>query len=190
MEPGVKAAFLDRDGVINRDVGYIHRREDFLFLPGIFESCAHLQAAQYRLFVVTNQGGIAKGLFTESQMRALHGWMEEQFLQRGIRIEKVYHCPHHPDGIHAELAGPCECRKPKPGMILSAQSEFGVDLRRSVLVGNRESDIEAGIAGGVGTTILVEEDTVAPVTKASLVVRSVAELSGRIAELAAERVES
>jgi D-glycero-D-manno-heptose 1,7-bisphosphate phosphatase len=183
----VKAAFLDRDGVINRDVGYIHRCEDFQFIPGIFESCQQLQAADYRLFVVTNQGGIAKGLYTQRQMQALHGWMEEQLLRRGIRIEKVYHCPHHPDGIVPDLAGPCECRKPKPGMILTARSEFGVDLRNSLLVGNRESDIEAGIAGGVGITVLVDEESSAPVTKASIVVRSVLELSGRIAELALER---
>lgn len=186
----MKAAFLDRDGVINRDVGYIHRWEDFQFLPGIFETCTQLQAAGFRLFVVTNQGGIARGLFTSSQMHAVHEWMEEQFRQRGIRIEKVYHCPHHPEGIFADLIGPCECRKPKPGMILSAQSEFGVDLQRSVLVGNRESDIEAGIAGGVGITVLVEEEAPAPHTRASLVVRSVAELSGRIAELAIVRTQS
>jgi D-glycero-D-manno-heptose 1,7-bisphosphate phosphatase len=176
----VKAAFLDRDGVINRDLGYIHRVEDFQFLPGVFECCAGLQAEGYRLFVVTNQAGIAKGLYTQPQMHALHEWMAGQFRRRGIAIEKVYHCPHHPEGIVPGFTAVCECRKPKPGMLLSAQAEFGVDLAQSLLVGNRESDIEAGLAAGVATTILVEEESPPQPTRASLVVRSLTELPERL----------
>jgi D-glycero-D-manno-heptose 1,7-bisphosphate phosphatase len=180
----LKAAFLDRDGVINRDVGYIHRVDDFEFIPGIFDSCARLMADGYRLFVVTNQGGIAKGFYTEAQMQMLHDWMEGQFRVQGIRIDRIFHCPHHPAGSVPDFAVPCECRKPKPGMILSAQAQFGLDLSRSLLVGNQESDIEAGIAGGVGTTILVDEDGVGAASKASHVVRSLLDLPQRLAALA------
>lgn len=178
----MKAAFLDRDGVINRDLGYIHRVEDFQFLPGVFECCAELQAAGFRLFVITNQAGIAKGLYTPPQMHALHGWMAEQFRQRGIAIEKVYHCPHHPAGIVPGFTAVCECRKPKPGMLLSAQAEFGMDLAQSLLVGNQESDIEAGLAAGVATTILVDEESPPRATQASVVVRSLVELPEKLAQ--------
>ena len=178
----MKAAFLDRDGVINRDLGYIHRVADFQFLPGIFECCAELQAGGFRLFVVTNQAGIAKGLYTRPQMDALHLWMTGEFGQRGIAIEKVFHCPHHPEGIVSGFAGECACRKPKPGMILTAQAEYGVDLAHSLLVGNRESDIEAGLAAGVATTILVEEEVPVLETRASLVVRSTGEIPARLEE--------
>ncbi len=176
----MKAAFLDRDGVINRDLGYIHRVQDFQFMPGIFDACAGLQMAGYRLFVVTNQAGIAKGLYTREQMDGLHAWMIEQFAMRGIRFEKVYHCPHHPAGIVAPYAGLCECRKPKPGMILTAREEFGVDLGKSLLVGNAESDIEAALAAGLPTTVLIDEEPVPRTTKAGVVIRSMGELPERL----------
>lgn len=177
----MKAAFLDRDGVINRDLGYIHRVEDFHFMPGIFKACAGLQEAGFRLFVVTNQAGIAKGFYTPEQMHTLHAWMREQLGLRGIRIEKVYHCPHHPAGIVPEYAGSCVCRKPKPGMLLAARDEFGVDLANSLMVGNAESDIEAGRAAGVAATILVDGEPLPRPTQASVVMRSMIDLPGWLA---------
>jgi D-glycero-D-manno-heptose 1,7-bisphosphate phosphatase len=176
----VKAAFLDRDGVINRDLGYIHKVQDFQFMPGIFEACDGLQSAGYRLFVVTNQAGIAKGLYTQAQMDGLHAWMVEQFGLRGIRFEKVYHCPHHPAGIVEPYAGTCECRKPKPGMLFAAREEFGVDLAQSLLVGNAESDIEAALAAGLPTTVLIDEEPVPRTTKAGVVIRTMGELPERL----------
>jgi D-glycero-D-manno-heptose 1,7-bisphosphate phosphatase len=172
----VKAAFLDRDGIINRDLGYIHRVQDFHFMPGIFEACAGLLDAGYRLFVVTNQAGIAKGFYTPEQMHTLHAWMSEQLGLRGVHIEKVYHCPHHPAGIVPQYAGGCACRKPKPGMLLAARDEFGVDLAHSLIVGNAETDIEAGRAAGVAATILVDEEPLPRPTQASVVMRSMSEL--------------
>ena len=175
----MKAAFLDRDGIINRDSGYVHRIEDVHFLPGIFELCAALRGAGYRLMVVTNQAGIARGIYTLEQMHTLHAWMREQFGLRGAPLAAVYFCPHHPQGVVPEFTRVCECRKPKPGMLLKARDEHGVDLAASLLLGNQETDIGAGIAAGVGTTVLYAEG-MPPTTRATLVVRTLEELPGRI----------
>jgi D-glycero-D-manno-heptose 1,7-bisphosphate phosphatase len=175
----VKAAFLDRDGVINRDTGYVHRIEDVHFLPGIFEMCAALHGAGYRLMVVTNQAGIARGIYTLGEMHALHAWMREQFGLRGAPLTGIYFCPHHPEGVVPEFSRACECRKPKPGMILRARDEHGVDLAASLLVGNQETDIGAGIAAGVGLTVLFA-DGMPPTTRAKMVVRSLEELPPRL----------
>ena len=100
----MKAAFLDRDGIINRDSGFVYRVEDFHFLPGIFELCAGLHGAGYRLMVVTNQSGIARGKYTVEQMHALHAWMREQFGLRGVPLAAIYYCPHHPEGCSGRAA--------------------------------------------------------------------------------------
>jgi len=170
---------MDRDGIVNRDAGYVHRIEDFHFLPGIFELCAALHGAGYRLMVVTNQAGIARGIYTLEQMHALHAWMREQFGLRGAPLAAVYYCPHHPQGVVPEFARACECRKPKPGMIFQARDEHGVDLAASLLLGNQETDIGAGIAAGVGTTVLYAEG-MPPTTRATFVVRSLEELPRRL----------
>jgi D-glycero-D-manno-heptose 1,7-bisphosphate phosphatase len=175
----VKAAFLDRDGIINRDTGYVYRIEDFDFLPGIFELCAALHGAGYRLMVVTNQAGIARGIYTPDQMHMLHAWMREQFGLRGTPLAAIYFCPHHPEGVVPEFSRLCDCRKPKPGMILRARDEHGVDLAASLLLGNQETDIGAGIAAGVGTTVLLAQG-MPPTTRATLVLRSLAELPRRL----------
>lgn len=138
------ALFLDRDGVVNVEKNYLYRVGDFEFLDGIFELCARFRSAGYAIVVVTNQAGIARGYYTEDDVAVLHDWMLERFLERGIPIAGVYHCPHHP-----EFSGPCPCRKPEPGMILRARDELGLDLSGSVLLGDKESDVEAGRRAGI-----------------------------------------
>jgi len=144
-----KAVFVDRDGVINIDYGHVHKKENFHFFDGIFEVLKWFEDNGYLIIVVTNQAGIAKGLYTEQEFLSLTDWMIEKFREKGITINKVYYCPHHPD-----YTGDCECRKPKPGMILRAKEEFGIDLGLSVLIGDKESDVEAGLRAGVGKIFL------------------------------------
>jgi len=147
------ALFLDRDGVINVDTDYLYRIEEFEFIDGIFELCAAYQARGYLIVVVTNQSGIARGRYSEADFARLSAWMVDAFAERGIRIAGVYHCPHHP-----EVTGPCACRKPEPGMLLQAAAELGIDLERSVMVGDKERDIIAAHRAGVKETYLFAED--------------------------------
>ncbi len=139
-----KALFIDRDGVINVDKVHVFLKEDFEFNPGIFDLCRKFSDDGYLIIVITNQAGIAKGIYTEDVFLKLTDWMIGEFKKNGITISKVYYCPHHPD-----ITGPCECRKPKPGMILIAREEFDLDLSISVLIGDMESDLQAGRNAGI-----------------------------------------
>jgi len=140
----MKALFLDRDGVINIDKHHVIRKEDFEFSQGIFDLCKEYSHAGYLIIVLTNQAGIAKGFYSEADFLQLTTWMIDQFLAWGITISKVYYCPHHPD-----ITGPCECRKPNPGMITKAVKDFDLDINECVLIGDKESDIEAGRRAGI-----------------------------------------
>ena len=144
------AVFLDRDGVINRESNYVHRIEDFHFIEGVFDACREMQRSGYRLVVITNQAGIARGYYSEDDYRVLTDWMLEQFCTQGITITGVYYCPHHPVHGLGEYRRACDCRKPAPGMITRAAREHDLDLARSALVGDKLSDIGAGRAAGVG----------------------------------------
>ena len=139
-----KALFLDRDGVINKEKNYVFKIEDFEFIDGIFDFCEYFLRKDYLIFVITNQAGIARGFYTPDDYSTLTDWMVAQFSKRNIYISKVYHCPHHPD-----ITGPCDCRKPNPGMILQAAEEFNLDLKDSVLVGDYEHDLKAGENAGI-----------------------------------------
>jgi D-glycero-D-manno-heptose 1,7-bisphosphate phosphatase len=145
-----KALFLDRDGVINVDKKYAWRIEDFEFVPGIFELCRTAQAVGLLPIVVTNQAGIGRGFYTEQDFLALTEWMLGEFRAQGIGIGRVYHCPYHPTEGLGEYRRESPDRKPNPGMILRAKLDFALDLSRSVLVGDKDSDIDAGRAAGVG----------------------------------------
>jgi len=145
-----KALFLDRDGVINIDKHHVYKISDFDFVEGIFDLCQKYQHLGYLIIVITNQAGIAKGYYTESDFAILTDWMINEFKLRGIKISKVYYCPHHPD-----FTTPCDCRKPNPGMILAAQKEFDINLAESVLIGDKDSDIEAGRRAGIAKLIKV-----------------------------------
>jgi D-glycero-D-manno-heptose 1,7-bisphosphate phosphatase len=139
-----KALFIDRDGVINIDKVHVYRKEEFEFTPGIYDLCRKYSDAGFLIIVITNQAGIAKGIYTENDFLKLTEWMTGEFKRNRIIISNVYFCPHHPD-----ITGPCECRKPKPGMILRAKEEFELDLSRSVLIGDKESDLQAGRNAGI-----------------------------------------
>ena len=160
-----KALFLDRDGVINIEKDYLYKIEDFEFIDGIFELCRYYQKLGYLIIVVTNQSGIARRYYNEKDFNILTSWMIEQFSKNGIELSKVYFCPHHPS-----ISGDCECRKPKSGMLLEAQKEFNIDLENSILVGDKERDIEAGIGAGVKTTYLFDETEKISNSKATKIV--------------------
>ena len=145
-----KALFLDRDGVINIEKNYLYKISEFEFIDGIFDVCRYFQKLDYFIVVITNQAGIARGLYTEDDFIKLNNWMIGEFKSNNINITKVYYCPHHP-----EFGVECECRKPRPGMILRAKAEIGIDLQNSILVGDKISDVEAGINAGVGRNYLI-----------------------------------
>ncbi len=150
-----RALFLDRDGVINKEKRYVHRKEDFEFIDGVFAACRQARAMGYKLVVISNQAGIARGYYSTADFHALNGWMLERFSEQGVIIDGVYFCPHHPTAGVGEYLSDCRCRKPEPGMILQAADELDIDLAASAVVGDKLSDIEAGIRAGVGTCILV-----------------------------------
>lgn len=145
-----KGLFLDRDGVINVDKNYVYKIEDFEFIDSIFEIALEYQKKGFLIFVITNQAGIARGFYTEKGFIDLTNWMADKFKEKGVIVTKVYFCPHHPD-----FTGECQCRKPNPGMILQAQREFDIDLVNSVLIGDKQSDIQAGKNAGISNLYLI-----------------------------------
>lgn len=148
--PIKKAIFLDRDGVINKEKIHLFRVEDFEFIDGVFDACRCFISQGFLIVIITNQAGIAKGYYTESDYNILTDWMLERFIENGVYISGVYHCPHHPD-----FTGLCQCRKPAPGMILRAAGELGINLAESLLVGDKFSDVEAGRAAGIAGNFLI-----------------------------------
>lgn len=157
-----KALFLDRDGVINVDHGYVHRPEDTEWVPGIFELCAMAQRAGYLLVVVTNQAGIARGYYSVDDFIAFAAWMHDEFARRQIPLLATYYCPHHPVEGVGDYRVECLCRKPQPGMILAAKERFALKLNHSLLAGDKASDLEAGRAAGVSRGVLVMGHRVPP----------------------------
>jgi len=147
-----KALFLDRDGTVNIEREYVFRKEDFEFQPGIFELIREYIKEGYLIFIITNQSGIARGLYSENEYLQLNEWMINKFAQEDILIEKVYHCPHHPD-----FTGDCNCRKPKPGLILQAIETFNIDPTESVLIGDTERDLEAGKKAGITKNYFIQD---------------------------------
>lgn len=143
------AVFFDRDGVLNRDVGYPHRPGQIEWTPGAAEAIKAATAAGRRVFVVTNQSGVARGYFDEAAVQALHGWMAETLAAQGASIDGFAYCPHHPEGVVQGYARACDCRKPAPGMILRLIAEHDLDPARSLLIGDKASDMEAARRAGV-----------------------------------------
>ena len=143
-----KAIFLDRDGTINKHIGFLRRLDEFELLPGVAEAIKIINSSGYLTIVITNQPVIARGEVTTSQLQEIHNKMETLLGQAGAYIDGLYYCPHHPhkgyDGEVPELKIDCECRKPKPGMILKAAKDFNIDLRQSWMIGDGENDIGAG----------------------------------------------
>jgi len=148
----MKAAFLDRDGVINIDYGYVSDIENFEFKDGIFELLNLLQKQGYKIFIVTNQSGIARGYYSEDDFHLLMDYMINELKKKDIEIMDYTHCPHHPD-----ITGECECRKPNPGMIFDLAKEYNINLENSIMIGDKQSDIKAGENAGIKKNYLVKD---------------------------------
>ena len=144
------ALFLDRDGVINRDKGYVSQIEDFEWIQGAAACIRAFKARGWFVFVVTNQSGIARGFYTENDMRVLHAWMLDTLAEEQAIIDRIYHCPYHSEGEIAAYRKDSYDRKPKPGMLLQAMADFPVHREASFLIGDKETDIEAAHAAGIG----------------------------------------
>ena len=144
------ALFLDRDGVINIDSGYVYRIAEVEFVDGIFELVAAAKHAGYLVVIVTNQSGIGRGYYNEADFHALMNWMQARFVERGGQIDAVYFCPYHPEHGIGTYRRDSDCRKPAPGMLLQAQRELDVNLAFSIFIGDMPSDMAAGFAAGVG----------------------------------------
>jgi len=154
-----RALFLDRDGVINLDIGYVKNVEGIEFTEGIFDLTRTAVSLGYRVIIVTNQSGIGRGYFTETEFSELMEWMRRKFSAEGCSLDGIYFCPFHPiDGV-GEYQQDSIMRKPQPGMVLQAISDFSLDPGTCVLVGDRPSDIEAGRAAGVGHLFLFSATT-------------------------------
>ena len=145
----LKAAFFDRDGVLNVDKSYLYKIEDLEWIDGAKEALAYLTQQGYTVFVVTNQSGIARGYYTVDDMNKLHEFMAQQVAAAGGKIEKFYYCPHLPEGKIAEYAVECNCRKPKPGLILRAFEEYDIDKDAAFLIGDKPRDVESAEAAGI-----------------------------------------
>ena len=154
--PLLKAAFLDRDGVINIDKGYVYRWSEFEFLPGAIEGMRMLQRAGYELVIVTNQSGLARGYYTTNQYESLNNSFRQHLDDHGVELAGIFHCPHHPNGVIRSLSVECECRKPMPGLINQAINSLGLDRDKSILIGDKQSDIEAASRAGINQAYLVD----------------------------------
>ena len=135
------AVFLDRDGTVNEEVHYLHQAEQLRLLPGAAEAIRLLNESGIPVFLVTNQAGIGRGYYDEPAMRAVHSALEDELAAHGAHLDAIYHCPHHPD------AG-CACRKPNPGLLIQAAEEHDIDLEHSFVIGDKASDLEAGVRVG------------------------------------------
>lgn len=172
----VRALFLDRDGVINHEVGYLYRPEDVRWVEGIVPLCRTAQSLGYKLIVVTNQSGIARGYYTPQQFEDLMTWMRAELARDGITLNAVYHCPYHPVHGVGEYKREHEDRKPGPGMLRRAATEEWVDLSQSVLVGDRCSDIAAANAAGLKQAFLLRGTESVPCEGVHQMVESLAEV--------------
>lgn len=152
-----KGLFMDRDGVINIDYGYVHKTEDFKFIDGIFEFTLEAIKKNYLIFIITNQAGIGRGFYNTNDFNKVTDWMNKKFLDNGVLIQKVYFSPYHPIYGKGSYKKDHISRKPRTGMIEQAKKEFDIDLSKSVLIGDKLTDIEAGNNAGIPTKILFTE---------------------------------
>ena len=157
MSNQIKAAFFDRDGTLIKDVSYLSCVKDITILPGIVNFCLFLQDLGFKLFVITNQSGVARGYFDEAFVQNTHDVLHTSFLKEGVVFEKFYYCTHHPTkAIKGEHLKSCFCRKPSPGMLLAASKEYNIDLSRSLMFGDKLLDVQCGISAGCKSFFIQE----------------------------------
>ncbi len=152
----VKAVFLDRDGTIVEDTDHLHERNKVRFLPQVAAAIKLLNKNGFKVVVVTNQAGVARGYFTEEVVRDINDYIRQLLSQEDAFIDKIYYCPHHPEGIIPEYRRECNCRKPNPGMLRQSAEELNINLNKSFLIGDKMSDIEAGRGAGCKTILLLD----------------------------------
>ena len=150
-----KAIFLDRDGTINKEVNYLYRKDDFEFIPNAPKAIKLFHEIGYRVIVITNQAGVARGFYREKDVEILHSYIDYLLDREGTFIDAYYYCPHHPEGTVVEYSYICSCRKPEIGMIEEALKDYDIDLPNSIFIGDKEIDIETGKCAGVGRCFLV-----------------------------------
>ncbi|MFW9970652.1 MAG: D-glycero-beta-D-manno-heptose 1,7-bisphosphate 7-phosphatase [Candidatus Odinarchaeota archaeon] len=150
MSEKKKAVFLDRDGVINKEVSYLSNPRDFKFIKGSIKALKIIKKKSFLLIVITNQAGIARGFFTEKTLNTIHEKMIRRLKEGGVDLDDIYYCPHHP-----KFTGPCDCRKPNPGMILKAKLKYNIDLTKSYMVGDTLNDIQTGKAAKCKTVLVL-----------------------------------
>ena len=182
MKPAI---FLDRDGTINLDHGYVHLSDDFQFIEGVIDAMVELKKMGYLLVLITNQSGIARGLFTEDQFMHLTEWMDWSLADRDVDLDGIYFCPHHPQAMIEEYRQDCECRKPKAGMFVDAQAQLDIDMSASYMIGDKMEDMLAASAAGVGHKVLVrtgKDVTPESESAADVVLNSLADLPKYLAK--------
>jgi len=175
-----RAIFLDRDGVIVEDTGYISSPEELVLFPDVLPVLKQLQHS-FRLIVVTNQSGVARGYFTEEDLFAINERVIQMLAGYGIGLDAIYYCPHHPEEGIGEYRVECECRKPKPGLLRLATEEFGIELDKSFLIGDKDIDIQAGRAIGIKTIKIIRNDREPPdASGADYIINTFSEVSNII----------
>ncbi len=150
-----RAAFLDRDGVLNFDDAYVHKIEDFRWIPGALEGARRIHESGFALIIVTNQSGIGRGYYAEEDFKRLTDWMSREMAEAGAPLAGVYFCPHHPTKAFPPYLLDCGCRKPEPGMLLKAAEELDLDLSHSVIFGDKPGDCTAGKRAGCPERVLL-----------------------------------
>jgi len=180
MDTETRAIFLDRDGVINKEVNYLSDPDCFEFIKGSIKALKILKNKGYLLILITNQAGIARGYFTEDTLRIIHNKMQKKLRENNIELDDIFYCPHHPD-----FTGPCECRKPNPGMILNAKKKFNINLNESYMVGDTLKDIQTGRLANCKTVLLLtgygkEEQRRIGVIKPDLIFKNLNEFAKNI----------
>ena len=163
-----KAIFLDRDGVINKEVNYLYKIENFEFINGIFESCLYFQNLGYIIIIITNQSGISRNFYTDNEYQKLSEWMLVEFSKHGIIIQDTFYCPHGPESN-------CRCRKPKPGMFIEAKNKHNINMKESWMIGDSEIDIQSANGADIQNTILVRsgKKIIGPTSNAKFILDSI-----------------
>lgn len=154
--PSRKAVFLDRDGTLNVNFGYVHRRQDWEWIDGAIKALKSLQSAGFELVIVTNQAGIARGYYQPADVEALHDWMRAELAAHGVTLTGIYYCPHHPDFGETRH---CSCRKPQAGMLVQAAQDLRLDLEQSWIIGDQLTDAAAGLKAGTKAVVIGKQTT-------------------------------